>query len=116
MVVIVALAIAGLGVDQRLHRTDIKVQGTAGARADAQAARYFGDSQTLVVLLEGPRAAIDQQGPGLAARLDAKPGLAVLGPWAPDTSSGLRPARDKALLLVRADRDFETVSRRIVPA
>ncbi len=79
-VVIATLSVLGLGVEGRLHRLDISVGGTSGARADALAHRYFGDSATLVVMLRGPRSALDREGPALAARLQRR-GLAVVDPW-----------------------------------
>jgi energy-converting hydrogenase Eha subunit F len=33
-VLVGVLSLLGLGVEQRLHRTDIEVKGTAGAKAD----------------------------------------------------------------------------------
>ena len=51
-VVVSLLALLGLGVEQRLHRTDIAVKGTAGAKADELAKHYFGESANLVVLLK----------------------------------------------------------------
>src|SRR4051794_15134181 len=110
------LAILGLGVEQRLYRTDIEVKGTAGAKADDLAKRYFGESANLVVLLKGPARERERQGRRLAARLDRRPGVAVLGPWAPEAGRTLEPKRGMALVLVRAAGDFDRVSRRVVPA
>jgi RND superfamily putative drug exporter len=109
------LGLAGMGVQDRLHRTEITVSGTPGARADEEANRYFGTSQSLVVLLRGPRTAIDRQGKELAGRLDRRASIAVLGPWAPGASTTLRPGKDKALVFIRADQDFEEVARHVVP-
>lgn len=113
---VAGLAIIGVGVDQRLHRTNVTVEGTPSARAQALAQRYFGDSQALVIMLTGPRHAIDRQARLLAARIQRRRGIAVLGPWAPSASATLRPRTGRTLLLVRADDDFEHVSRFVVPA
>src|SRR3954464_5253943 len=90
------LAILGLGVEQRLYRTDIEVKGTAGAKADDLAKHYFGQSANLVVLLKGPARERDREGRALAARLDRRPGVAVLGPWAAEARRTLEPKRGMA--------------------
>src|SRR4051794_9698818 len=100
------LAILGLGVEQRLYRTDIEVKGTAGAKADDLAKHYFGQSADLVVLLKGPAAERERQGRLLASRLDRRPGMAVLGPWAPEARRTLEPRRGMAPVLLPAAGGF----------
>src|SRR2546423_10140735 len=93
----------------------MEVAGTPGAKADHLADRHFGNSQTLVVLLQGPRSQIDRQGRPLAARLDRLKDVAVLGPWAPGAGRKLRPRPGRALLLLRIDRRYEDASRYVTP-
>src|SRR5919202_5319934 len=75
------LGALGAGVEQRLTRGDIDVPGTGAAKARELARKHFGDSDTLVILLEGPRAQTDVQGRRLAATLERQPDFAVAGPW-----------------------------------
>lgn len=115
LVLIGALVVIGLGVDDRLHRNALGVPGTEASRAVELANQRFGERQTLIVLLRGPRPELDRQGRRLAFELDAAPELTVLAPWNPGAGRALRPERDAALLLVRADRPLEAVSRETVP-
>src|ERR687885_775778 len=81
LVALTLLGALGAGVEQRLTRSDIDVPGTGAARAAELARRHFGDSHTLVVLLEGPRAQTDAQGRAFAAALERQPDFSVVGPW-----------------------------------
>src|SRR5436190_9501929 len=99
LVVLAVLGGLGATVESRLVHSDLIVPGTKSADARALAAKHFGDSQTLVVLLEGPRAQLDSQGRRLAAKLDADPRLAVVGPWTRGSGDQLRPGAEKALVL-----------------
>lgn len=65
----VALGVAGLGVESRLSPLSLSVPGTATDDAQVLADSHFGDSSPFVVLLRGPAAAIDRQGPRLVAAL-----------------------------------------------
>src|SRR4051794_2556332 len=114
-VVVGLLSLLGLGLEKRLHRTDIAVHGTAGAKADAKAAHYFGRSSNLVVMLTGPARERERQGKVLASRIDRRPGVAVLGPWAPEARRTLQPKRNSSLVLIRAGGDFDRISRVVVP-
>jgi RND superfamily putative drug exporter len=107
---------AGLGVEDRLHRTDTKIGGTASAQASAVAKRYFGESHTLVVLIAGPERMVRRAGRALAGRLEARHRVKVLGPWIPGAEDALHPAPGRELLLLRADATFEQVSSKIAPA
>src|SRR3954453_8069069 len=109
------LSLLGLGLEHRLHRTDIAVNGTAGAKADARAAHYFGRSSNLVVMLTGPARERERQGKRLAGRIDRRPGVAVLGPWAPEARRTLQPGRNSSLVLIRVGGDFDRISRVVVP-
>src|SRR3712207_179249 len=110
LVVLAALGALGFGVEERLTRSDLIVPGTGSAEARELAHKHFGDSNTLVILLEGPRKHLDAQGRDLAASLQRQPDFAVVGPWARGAAPELRPSRERALLLVRVDRPFEEVS------
>src|SRR4051812_50099434 len=81
-----ALGIAGLGVEDRLEPTSLIVPGTESAKGQALAEEHFGDSSPFAVLLRGPAAAIDRQGPCPGRALRPDPTVAVGSPW--DRGSG----------------------------
>ncbi len=101
IVLTLILAVQGLSFGERITPSSLDVPGTSSARAQAVADRYFGTEASIPVVLEGPRAELDEQGPELAAALRANGGLRVLSPWdggrlAPE----LRPRGSAALVLV----------------
>ena len=110
------LMVLGIGVQSRLHLTSLQVPGTESQRAADLSREYFGDSDTLVVLLRGRTGEADRQGPRLAAALERQPGVTVLGPWLPGAARALRPAPDQSVMIVRAAGSTEHVARVIVPA
>ena len=59
------LALIGLGVNESLSPSITTVAGTQSARAEQLAEEQFGPSVLVPVLLEGPAAALDRQGPAL---------------------------------------------------
>ena len=115
MLVLAVLGGIGLGVEDRLTRSDLVVPGTDSAEARELAEKHFGESNTLVVMLEGPRRELDSQGRRLAAVLQRQPDFAVAGPWARGSAPELRPSGERALVLVRVDRPFREVSEDAVP-
>src|SRR4029077_5723170 len=58
------------------------------------------ESSPFVVLLEGPAAAVDRQGPRLVRALRREPRATVLSPWDRGSLQALRPDRKKAIVLV----------------
>lgn len=101
VVLTLILAVQGLSFGERITPSSLDVPGTSSARAQAVADRYFGTEASIPVVLEGPRAELDEQGPELATALRANGGLRVLSPWdggrlVPE----LRPRGGAALVLV----------------
>src|SRR4051794_15981234 len=111
MAVFGLLALLGLGVESRLHRTDLRIPGSGSDRAAQLVKRTFGDASTLSVLLDGPPGALDAQGPRVAAALDRLPHVAVLSPWAGGEARALRPGSRRALLVVRVAGSYDDVSQ-----
>jgi RND superfamily putative drug exporter len=109
------LALLGASVDGRLHREDLEVPGTASAKANDLARKQFGDSQSLVVMLEGPRAALDSTTRRFAERVDRVPHVDTVGPWAPGAARELRPKPTRTIVLVRIQQKFEDASHDGVP-
>ena len=114
-VVAVLLALLGMGVESRLHRQDLVVPGTRSAEAAELAKKHFGDAQNLVVVLEGPQAALAKQTRTLAVRLDRLPHVDTVGPWAPGAGKELRPKPGRTVVLLRLNQAFEAASQEGVP-
>ena len=114
-VVIVALAIAGLGVEGKLRPTSIAIPGTESARGQKLQSEHFGDSAPFAILLRGPAAALDRQGPALIEALRADPRVTTISPWDRGSVDRLRPQPDKALILVDFHASAEDAVRDTVP-
>jgi putative drug exporter of the RND superfamily len=97
--VIVVLGLLGLNVESRLSPTSLDVGGTQSSKANAMLQRYFGDSAPFPILLRGPAAALDQQGPALIRVLRRDPKVTTISPWDKGSVANLRPSPDKALIL-----------------
>ena len=105
----------GLGVEQRLNPTSLSIPGTESARASQLFQRYFGNSTPFAILLQGPAAAIDRQGPGLVKALRGMPGVATLSPWDKGSVARLRPSPHTALILVAVQVGLGEAMRETVP-
>jgi RND superfamily putative drug exporter len=105
--VLALLAWLGSGVDDELVPTSLDVPGTESSRGTEIIQRHFGDSSSFAVLLRGPAARLDRQGPRLVAALQRDSRLVALSPW--DRGTGveavLRPDRRTALVVVDAEAD-----------
>src|SRR4051795_12648751 len=110
-----ALGIAGLGVEDRLQPTSLIVPGTESAQGQALAEEHFGDSSPFAVLLRGPAAAIDRQGPGLVRALRHDPTVAVVSPWDRGSVAFLRPGPRRASVLLDYHLPLDAAMRETVP-
>jgi putative drug exporter of the RND superfamily len=99
LVLIVGLGWLGRDVEGKLNPTSLDVPGTDANRANRMLERYFGDSAPFAILLEGPSAQIEQQGPELVRALRKNPKVTTLSPWDKGKVGNLRPAPNKALVL-----------------
>jgi putative drug exporter of the RND superfamily len=125
LLIVAVLGIVGLGVEGHLQPTSLAIGGTSSARGEALARRQFGDSSPFAVLLRGPGAAVDRQGPRLAAALRRQPDVTVISPWdevpaaarkLPAPPSGRAPgASSQALLIVDFHRPLADAMRHAVP-
>src|SRR3954466_7526686 len=111
----VALGIAGLGVEDRLQPTSLIVPGTESARGQALAEEHFGTSSPFAVLLRGPAAAIDRQGPALVRALRRDPTVAVVSPWDRGSVGFLRPGPRRAIVLLASPLPLDAAMRETVP-
>jgi RND superfamily putative drug exporter len=106
----VVLTLIGLGVSSSLSPSITVVSGTQSSRAQQLANAQFGPTQLIPILLEGPKAQLDRQGPPLVVALTKRPHTRVLSAWDAGTaSSGLRPKSTAAMIVVSVDRPEKTV-------
>ncbi|MFI5038470.1 MAG: MMPL family transporter, partial [Solirubrobacterales bacterium] len=112
LLVAAVLTLVGLGVSKTLSPTITVVPGTQSARAEKLAGAQFGPTQLIPVLLEGPKAQLDRQGPRLVALLASRPHTRVLSAWDAGTASAsLRPQPTAAMLVISVDRPEQAVVR-----
>lgn len=113
--VIAVLAVLGQGVEDQLRPTSLSVPGTESGRTSALLHRYFGDSAPFAILLQGPRAALDRQGPELIRKLRSEPAVSTISPWDKGSVGRLRPGPRKALILVDFHVSAEVAEKETVP-
>jgi RND superfamily putative drug exporter len=116
IVAVAALAIEGRDLDRKLTIHPPFIDGTASKRAHEISQREFGGDNAMVVMLRGPRAAVDRQGRDLASRLDAMPHTLAISPWARDARiDGLRPSPGVAAIIVRVESDSGEQAADLLP-
>ena len=101
---VVLLSLLGLGLDSRLSPSTLDIPGTEASRAEALLRDHFGPSAPFPILLQGPPAALDRQGPELVRALRRDPRVTTLSPWDRGTVGRLRPSPNRALIIA----DFHT--------
>ncbi|MFA9270827.1 MAG: MMPL family transporter, partial [Baekduiaceae bacterium] len=108
------LILIGSGVSNSLSPSITVVEGTESSRAQHLAETEFGPSVLVPVLLEGPKAELDKQGPVLVKRLADQPDIRVLSAWdGGDTAKELRPTPEAAMIVASvAQTEEEMVSGR----
>jgi RND superfamily putative drug exporter len=114
-IVLAALAVVGTGVNKRLDPTTLNVPGGASTEANALLEARFGPSAPFPILLQGPPAALEEQGPRLVEALRAEPGVTTLSPWDKGSVEGLRPKPGTALILSDFHVDTKTAVNETVP-
>ena len=101
LALIVSLGWVGRDVEGKLNPTSLDVPGTDANRANRMLEKYFGDSAPFAILLQGPPKSIEEQGPKLVHALRANdPKVTTVSPWDKGKVGNLRPAPNKALVLV----------------
>jgi RND superfamily putative drug exporter len=114
-VLLVALAVIGTGTEDRLDPTTLKVPGTESARGNELLREHFGETAPFAILLQGPGAAIDRQGPQLVQALRRDPRVTTLSPWDTGAVQRLRPTPRKALIIADFHVDTRTAVNETVP-
>ncbi|HEU5063865.1 MAG TPA: MMPL family transporter [Solirubrobacterales bacterium] len=114
-VLLATLAVIGTGTDDRLDPTTLDVPGTESSRGNEILREHFGDTAPFVILLRGPAAAIDRQGPRLIEALRQDPRVTTLSPWDRGSVQRLRPTPGKALIIADFHVDTRTAVNETVP-
>src|SRR3954453_22414550 len=111
----VVLGVVGLGVEDRLDPLSLDISGTGSSRGEDLAQAHFGDATQFAVLLTGPAAEIERQGPDLVRALRHTPKATVISPWDRGTVTALRPGPRRALIIVDHHVPLATAMRDTVP-
>jgi putative drug exporter of the RND superfamily len=114
-VAIVVLAVLARGVAEKLQPSSLSVPGTESARGNDLLDEHFGDTAPFAILLRGPAAQLDVQGPRLIRALRADPAVSTLSPWDRGSVDRLRPTPGKALIFADFHVDPETAVEDTVP-
>jgi RND superfamily putative drug exporter len=114
-VLLVTLGLIGTGVTSRLDPTTLEVPGTESQRGTELLRDHFGNSAPFVILLRGPAAAIDRQGPELVRALRRDPKVTTLSPWDTGSVQRLRPNPRRALIFADFHVDTKTAVNETVP-
>ncbi len=100
-----ALVLIGMGVTRSMSPSLVVVAGTDSSRAQHLADAEFGPGVLVPILLEGPRAQLDRQGPALVRALAARPDTRVLSAWdGGDAGAALRPSATQAMVVASVAR------------
>jgi putative drug exporter of the RND superfamily len=110
------LGLLGLQVEEKLAPLSLTVPGTSAAAGEDLAESHFGDSSPFVVLLRGPRRALDRQGVELVGALRRESAATVVSPWDRGAVAALRPSPHKALVLIDFHVPLDQAMRETVPA
>ena len=114
-ILLATLGVIGTGTTDRLDPTTIDVAGTESFRSNELLREHFGETAPFAILLRGPAAAIDRQGPELVDALREDPRVTTLSPWDTGAVQRLRPSPEKALILADFHVDTRTAVNETVP-
>jgi RND superfamily putative drug exporter len=99
LLVALTLGLFGLNVEDKLSPSTLDIPGTSSSEANEILRDHFGDSAPFAILLQGPPAALDRQGPELIRALRSDPAVTTLSPWDRGTVQPLRPGPRRALII-----------------
>ncbi len=112
----VAVLIAfGFDLEDRLSQSPLDIRDTATERANKMLEEHFGDTAVFAIVLQGPAAAIDQQGPELIRALREDPKVTTLSPWDRGSVGRLRPGPRRALIIADFHVDVNEAVKDKVP-
>jgi RND superfamily putative drug exporter len=113
--VLVVLGVIGTGVEEKLEPTTLNIPGTESSRSNALLREHFGPAMPFAILLQGPAAAIDRQGPELIRALRKDPEVTTLSPWDRGSVVDLRPSPRRALILADFHNEIKEAVNDTVP-
>jgi RND superfamily putative drug exporter len=113
--ILAVLGVIGANVEDKLDPTTLDVPGTESFEGNALLREHFDASAPFAILLQGPPAALDRQGPQLIRDLRQDPKVTTLSPWDRGNVSQLRPNSRKALILADFHVDVKTAVNETVP-
>jgi putative drug exporter of the RND superfamily len=115
VVVAAVLSLLGISVDHYVS-PQVNASKTQSYSAQQLTDAKFGPTQNLPILLEGPKAQLDQQGPKLVAALIKRGNTRVLSAWDAGTAgAGLRPKPTAALIIASVPRTEKDVIKYDLP-
>jgi RND superfamily putative drug exporter len=115
VVFLVALLTAS-NARQQIHETDLRIPGSASARAAQLTEQQFGSTIALAVLLIGRQQTVDAVGPQIVAQLDRVDGVEVLSPYDRNGSRILTEQRGQALLTLQVSKPLREIFAETTPA
>jgi RND superfamily putative drug exporter len=99
------LAVQGNDLESKVSTSPLLIDGSETQRETEVSSREFGSDSALILMLRGPQADLDRQGPVLVRRLDALPETLVNSPWdGGGVMPGLRPSPRVAGIVVSAGK------------
>ena len=112
----VVLSLIGLGVSDSLSPSIAVVPGSDSSRAQTLSESEFGPSVLVPILLEGPQAELDRQGPQLVVALGKREDTRVMSAWSTGESGrALRPRPDAAMIVASVARTEEQMVETVQP-
>jgi putative drug exporter of the RND superfamily len=116
LALVAGLGFAGSQIQSRFSPSILVVKGTESSRAQELATSRFGNSVLVPIMLEGPTAQLDRQGPALVQALRLRPDARILSPWDKTPgSSALRPRPGVATIVTAVERSEKTVANTVQP-
>jgi putative drug exporter of the RND superfamily len=90
----------GRGVEDKMLPTTLVLKNTESGEWWDKSAPHFGEN--LAILIQGPKEALDRQGPRLSADLAVRENTRAMSAWSArgETAQKLRPSPDKAFIVV----------------
>jgi RND superfamily putative drug exporter len=104
------LSLVALGIEDSLSPSITTVPGTESSHAADLSESEFGPSTLVPVLLEGPKAELNRQGPALVRALSERSDTRVMSAWdAGEVGASLRPRDTAAMIVAAVAKDEETM-------
>ena len=112
----VVLSLIGLGVSDSLSPSISVVPGSESSRAQTLSDSEFGPSVLVPILLEGPTAQLDRQGPKLVVALGKRGDTRVMSAWSTGESGrALRPRPDAAMIVASVAKSEAQMVKTVQP-